>query len=131
MRTTTESLTSIVLGLESFLVFFVMLTVFGLKALPAAVAFGGGLALIAVLLVASGLMRYRWGVWLGSALQLVLIGTGVLIPAMYVIGLGFAGLWAFCVGRGRQIDRDRADYRRAHPQNPTEDDIRPQSEEPI
>lgn len=103
-RTATESLLAIALGLEVALVFFVTLTAYGLRALPAVAAFAGGAALIVLLVLTARLVRYRWGVWLGWVLQGVLIATGILLPVMYFIGAGFAGIWVFCFVKGRQLD---------------------------
>jgi hypothetical protein len=99
-----ESLLSIVLGLEAVLMFFVMLTAFGVKALPPAIAFGGGVALIVALLFAGRLLRYSWGVWVGWLLQAALIALGIVLPVMYFIGIGFTGIWVYCFVKGRQID---------------------------
>jgi len=108
VRSTSESLLSIVLGLEAVLMFFVTLTAFGLKAVPPVTAFVGGGVLIVLLVVVAGLLRYRWGVWLGWLLQAVLVATGILLPVMYVVGAGFAAIWVYCFIKGRQIDRARA-----------------------
>jgi hypothetical protein len=110
-----------VLALEAILVFFVMLTAFGLKALPPAAAFGGGAALIVLLVFTGRLVRYRWGVWLGWLLQAVLVATGILLPAMYVIGLGFAAIWIFCFVKGGQLDRAKAQFEHAHLDQPQEE----------
>ncbi len=104
-RSVSESLLSIVLGLEAFLVFFVTLTAFGLKAIAPVAAFSGGGALIAALVLAAGLLRHRWGVWLGWVLQAVLIATGIVLPIMYVIAAGFVAIWVYCFIKGRQLDR--------------------------
>lgn len=104
-RSTTEALLSIVLGLEAALVFFAALTAFGLDLLPVGAALGGGAALIVVLLVTGRLLRYPAGLWLGWALQLVLVALGILLPLMYLIGAGFTALWTFCFVKGRGIDR--------------------------
>lgn len=106
-RSTSESLLSIVLGLEAILMFFVTLTAFGLKAVPPVTAFVGGGVLIVVLVLVAGLLRYGWGVWLGWLLQAVLVGTGILLPIMYFIGAGFAAIWVYCFIKGRQIDKLR------------------------
>jgi hypothetical protein len=103
-RSVSEILLSIVLALEAVLMFFVMLTAFGVKALPPAVAFGGGIALIVVLLFAGRLLRYPWGVWVGWILQVVLIALGIVLPVMYFIGAVFTGIWVYCFVKGRQID---------------------------
>ena len=118
-RSVTEMLLSIVLGLEAVLVFFVMLVVYGLKSLEPALAFGGGIALIVVLLLAGRLLKYPWGVWLGWALQLVLLASGLLIPLMYLIAGGFLAIWIYCFVKGRQIDHQKAAYAAAN--NPGEE----------
>ncbi len=107
-RSTTESLLSIVLMLEAFLVFFTALTAFGLDLVPAPVALGGGAALIVLLALDGRLVRYPAGVWLGWVLQVALVALGILLPLMYIIGAGFLALWIYCFVRGRSIDRARA-----------------------
>jgi hypothetical protein len=100
-----------VLLLEAVLVFFIALTAFGLRVLPAAAAFGGGAALLVALLVVGRLVRYSWGVWLGWLAQAVLLATGFLLPLMWFIGAVFAALWIFCAITGRRLDRRNAAYR--------------------
>ena len=110
-RTVTESLLSIVLVLEAFVLFFASLTFFGLNvlepALPAWAALPLGGAAILVLLVTTALLRYPWGIAIGWVLQAALIALGILSPFMYLIGGGFALLWIYCFTRGRRIDRGR------------------------
>ena len=108
VRSTTESLLSIVLGLEAVLMFFVTLTAFGLKAVPPVTAFAGGGGLLLALVLTAGLLRFRWGVWLGWVLQAVLVATGILLPVMYFIAAGFVAIWVYCFVKGRQIDRQRS-----------------------
>jgi hypothetical protein len=53
---------------------------------------GGGLALAAVIL--AGLVgRGRWALIAGSILQVLIIVAGVEVPALYVLGVIFAGFW--------------------------------------
>jgi hypothetical protein len=113
-----ESLLSIVLLLEAILVFFISITVFGLRVVPAAVAFGGGAALLVALLVIGRLVRYSWGVWLGWVAQAVLLATGFLLPLMWFIGTVFLALWIYCFITGRRLDRRNAVYRTATTQPP-------------
>jgi Protein of unknown function (DUF4233) len=107
-RSLTESLLSIVLGLEAILVFFIALTVYGLHALPPVQAFVGGAILAIVLALATRIVRYSWGVWVGWALQVVLLATGILLPALYIAAAFFIAMWIFCFIRARQIDRTNA-----------------------
>ena len=109
-RTATQSLLSIALGLEAVVMFFVMLTAFGLKAVSPGVAFGGGIAFIIALVLVSGLLRHQWGIWLGWALQVALIATGILLPAMFFVAAIFVGIWVFCFIKGRQLDRAKAAF---------------------
>ncbi|MBC7723730.1 MAG: DUF4233 domain-containing protein [Burkholderiaceae bacterium] len=103
-----ESLLSIVLVLEALLVFFLVLVVFALKILPSGAAFGGGAVLFLLLIAVSRSLRHGWAVWAGWTLQVVLIATGFLEPFMFVIGIGFAGLWTYCFVTGRKLDRRNA-----------------------
>lgn len=107
-RSLTESLLTIVLGLEAVLVFFVALTVFGLHALPPLAAFGGGAVLVVLLALTTRIVRYAWGVWVGWALQAVLLATGILLPVLYIAAGFFVAMWIFCFVRARQIDRANA-----------------------
>ncbi len=108
VRSVTESLLSIVLGLEAALVFFVALTIFGLDILPPLVALGGGVLLIALLLITAAYLRFPWAEWLGWALQVGLIALGLLLPALYVSGAIFVAIWIYCFVTGRKLDRRNA-----------------------
>jgi len=107
-RSASESLLSIVLLLEGFLVFFVALAAFSLRVLTPVQALVGGLVLILLLAVAGRAARYPAGRWLGWVLQLVIIALGLVLPLMYVIGAGFLALWAFCFAKGRSLDAAKA-----------------------
>jgi hypothetical protein len=102
-RSITESLLSIVLGLEAILVFFIALTVFGLHALPPVEAFGGGAVLALLLALGTRLVRYSWGVWFGWLLQVALVATGIILPALYIAAAFFVAMWIFCFVRARQL----------------------------
>jgi hypothetical protein len=110
-RSATESLLSIVLGLEAILIFFVALTVFRFGTLSPALAFGGGAVLIVVLVLVGRLLRFSWGSWLGWLLQVLLIAIGFLVPLMFYIGAGFAAIWIYCFVVGRRLDRRNAAIR--------------------
>jgi hypothetical protein len=84
------------------------MAVFGLQLLPAAIALGGGVALMVILIAATQFLRHRWGVWLGWVLQIVLVATGAVIPLMYVVGAGFVAIWIYCFVTGTRLDRRNA-----------------------
>lgn len=115
-RSASESLLSIALVLEAVLVFFITLTAFGLRALEPLPAFLGGAGLIVALVLVSGLLRFRWAVWLGWVLQGVLVATGILLPIMFFIGGGFVAIWIYCFVKGRQLDRAKAAFLANSPQ---------------
>lgn len=104
VRGASESLLSIVLGLEAVLMFFATVTAFGLREVSAPVAFGGGAAFFVLFLTAAWLVRYPAGLWLGWFLQAALIATGIVMTLMYFIGAGFAALWIYCFITGRRLD---------------------------
>jgi hypothetical protein len=65
---------------------------------------GGGLAVCALLL--SGMVGRRgmgWALWAGTALQVLVIAAGVVIPAMYILGVIFAALWITAIWLARRI----------------------------
>jgi hypothetical protein len=104
--------------LEAVLVFFIVMVAFGLKLLPNPVVFGGGAALVVLLLVAGRLAGGPVGVWIGWVLQVALIALGILLPLMYFIGAIFAAIWIYCFVTGRRLDRRKAAYLLDNPSSP-------------
>ncbi|WOF24588.1 DUF4233 domain-containing protein [Microbacterium betulae] len=108
-RTLPEKIGSVVLGFESIVVFLAGLSVFGLRALPEQVAPWWGVvagAIVAVLMiVTSGLLRYRWAFAVGWALQAVTALGAVFVPAILVVTLVFGGMWAYATIGGARIER--------------------------
>ena len=82
-----------VLGLEALIVLL----------LPRAIAFtSSGLGLtrtlilvvLAVLMIAAaGLLRRPFGIATGSALQVLFVLTGIMLSAMFIVGVIFAAIW--------------------------------------
>jgi hypothetical protein len=107
-RSVTETLCSIVLGLEAAVVFFAALLAFGLRVLEPAWAFGGGAVAMVLIIALAGRLRHRWAVDAGWVVQAGLVASGFLLPVMFVVGLGFAGFYAYCVVQGTRIDRRKA-----------------------
>ncbi len=55
---------------------------------------GGGLAICALLIGGVvGRPHMGWALWAGTVLQALVIAAGVVVPAMYVLGVIFAALW--------------------------------------
>ena len=102
-----------VLAIEGFIVFFATLAAFGLLAREwdtrsqvLLMVVGGVLAL--VFFLACGLVRRPGGYAVGWVLQVLLIATGFVVPAMFVIGVLCALTWWYAVVKGARIDRENA-----------------------
>lgn len=104
-RSVQRSLGSIALGLELVVVFLAALVIFGLHALPAAVALAGGGCLVLAMIATIALLRYRFAYLIGWILQAVVIAAGFLVTEMFIVGAIFAALWAYCTIVGAKIDR--------------------------
>ena len=103
-----QSLCSIVLGFESIVMFFAALVIFGLKALPPAIALGGGAVLCLALIGTAALLRHRWAYAVGWVLQAVIVAACFFAPALSVVAAIFIALWVYCLVKGASIDRDNA-----------------------
>jgi hypothetical protein len=65
-------------------------------------------ALAAAMVLAAGLQRRSWGLWLALALQVVMIGCGLLVPALGWMGLVFALVWGVILLLRRDLARKMA-----------------------
>ncbi|WP_438855516.1 DUF4233 domain-containing protein [Agromyces sp. M3QZ16-3] len=115
VRSVRESLASIVLTFEIVVVFLAALVIWGLSredggafGLPSWVPLAAGGVVILGLVLTIPLLRYEWAYVLGWALQALLILSGLLNPAMFVVGALFGGMWVYCMIVGARIDRARA-----------------------
>ena len=85
-----------VLGMEAVVIGLAILPAIVLEHANPALAggVGGALAVCAVLLGGVvGRPRMGWALLAGTVLQLLVIASGVVVPAMYIVGVIFAGLW--------------------------------------
>jgi Protein of unknown function (DUF4233) len=65
---------------------------------------GGGLAVCALLLGGTvGRPGMGWALWAGTALQALIIAAGVVVPAMYILGVIFAALWITGIWLARRL----------------------------
>ncbi|HUR74646.1 MAG TPA: DUF4233 domain-containing protein [Sporichthya sp.] len=100
----TRRLCSVVLIFEGFVVFFGALVASRQSddvSSGTALAVGGGLALGCVL--ATGLLRSPAGIPVGWAVQVLVLATGFVVPAMFFLGLVFGGLWIAALRIGRMV----------------------------
>ncbi|MEU0374170.1 DUF4233 domain-containing protein [Streptomyces sp. NPDC006283] len=68
-----------------------------------------GVAMLLSLLLC-GMITRPGGIQLGWALQIALIASGFVVPAMFFLGVLFAGLWWASVHYGRKIDEAKAKW---------------------
>lgn len=107
-----ESLAQIVLTFEAVVVFLAGLVVYGLKALPDGIepwwGIVGGAVLALLMMIATGFMRWRWGIIVGWAMQVVLALAGILEPTILLVAIIFGGIWAYATIKGASLDRRNA-----------------------
>jgi hypothetical protein len=59
---------------------------------------------LAVVLVAVGTkLRAPWGIAAGSVMQIVVLGTGVLEPTLFLVGAVFIGIWIYTLNLRHQL----------------------------
>jgi hypothetical protein len=97
-----------VLVFEGLVVFFAMLVALDLSDIDHATLWWVGSTALVACLVLAGLLRRRWALAAGSALQVVIIGTGAVVPTMYFLGAVFACLWFLAIYLGRRVERLQA-----------------------
>ena len=75
-----------------------------------ALAWAVGLVLMALLALAPGTLRFRWGLTLGWILQLLVLASALVVGwSMVVVGGIFVILWWLAIQNGSRIDRLKAE----------------------
>ena len=106
---------STMLVLEAFVVLFATLTASRLLDAPALTVWVVGGVLALVLMILSRTVTVPGGYVAGSVVQVPVLAIGVVIPLMIPVAVVFIGLWAVSLWLGAKIDRERAEYDAAHP----------------
>ncbi|AXK44544.1 DUF4233 domain-containing protein [Brachybacterium saurashtrense] len=97
-----------ILVIEAFVVFFAVLAAHQLVPEDRVLTWVWGLLTVLALLGCSGMLRRgAWPYWLGMVLQLPVILLGLQVTAMWVVGAGFAALYAYSTFKGHQLDREK------------------------
>jgi hypothetical protein len=104
----TGRMAAVTLVLEALLVFFATLVASRLAGLGPGLVWGGGLGLTVACLLACAVVRRRGGLLVGAILQGLIVATGLVIPAMWVMGGLFVAMWGWLLWVGTRIDTDRA-----------------------
>jgi hypothetical protein len=94
-----------VLVFEGLVIFFATLVALSLTDISHATLWwvGAGGAVLCLLL--AGLLRHRWAYAAGSGLQVAVVASGLVVPAMFFLGLVFAALWFLAMHLGRKVER--------------------------
>ncbi|ANG85843.1 DUF4233 domain-containing protein [Microbacterium aurantiacum] len=120
-----ESLASIVLSFEAVIAFLGGLTIYGLRALPEPIpAWWGivaGVVVAALMIVTARLVRHRWGIGLGWALQVLVALGAFLVPALALVALIFGGMYAYATIKGGALDRRNARLAATHDEDGTQE----------
>ena len=73
------------------------------------VAWAVGLTLMVLLLLAPATLRHRWGLTLGWVLQVLVLGSAIVVGwSMLVVGGLFVVLWWLAIHNGSRVDAIRA-----------------------
>src|SRR3954447_1693697 len=100
----TRRVCAVVLLFEGLVVFFGALVASRMSddvSSGTALAVGGGLAVACIL--ATGLLRSPRGIPVGWGVQVLVLATGIVVPAMIIMGLVFGGLWIAAIRIGRMV----------------------------
>lgn len=109
MRSVQRSMCAAMLSLQAVVLFLGGLVMTGVTGIGFAAAFGTGLGLATLAVVAAGMLGRRGGYALGWAVQLVTLALGFVVPMMFVLGIVFGSLWAGAYFLGDRVDREKAE----------------------
>lgn len=109
MASAQRSMGAAMLTLQAIVLFLAGLVLIGAEDVGVGTAVGIGLGFAGACMLAAGMLRRRWGFYLGWAIQAAAIGFGLVVPLMFVVGAAFAALWAGAFFLGAKIDRERAE----------------------
>jgi hypothetical protein len=97
-----------VLVFEGLVVFFAMLVALDLSDVDNTTLWWVGSTALVACMVLAGLLRRSWALTAGSVLQVLIVGSGVVVPTMYFLGALFAGLWFLAIFLGHRVERQQA-----------------------
>jgi hypothetical protein len=98
-------LASAVLVMESFTVGFALLLAMKSHT-SGAIIYGASIAIL--LILSAGLLKARSGWIFASVLQIAMLAFGFVLPAFFIVGTLFVGLWIAAILVGRKGEAIRA-----------------------
>ena len=106
MRTRRTLCASVLVG-EAFVIFFALLVAKDLSDVPGRALLAVGVPAVLGCVLLAGLLRFRWAYAVGTALQLLLVLSGLVVPTMFLVGAIFAGLWFLSLYLAVRVERLR------------------------
>jgi len=106
VRSPTRIFAATTLSCEALLVILAGLVAKDLSSLSVGAALGISAALALGCVLAAGLLRTRRGYVLGSIMQVLIIGYGFWLPAMFIVGVLFSALWILSLVMGTRAERE-------------------------
>jgi hypothetical protein len=103
-----RAMCALVLALEAITLALTTPVMINLGGIATGPALAAGLGPAVLSLLTAGLLRARWGYWIGHLVQVIAVAMGFVVPTMFVLGVVFAVLWGAAYGVGRKIERERA-----------------------
>lgn len=113
-RSPRRGMCAAVLALEGIVVGLSTPVMITLSDVALGTALAAGLGLAAVCLLLAGMLRSERAYAVGWVVQAAAIALGLVVPAMFFLGIVFAALWGTAYFLGRRIERDRAAAYAAH-----------------
>lgn len=107
-RSVQRTLGSMVLGFESFIIFFATLVAFGFDKENGPTIWTVGLSLAFLLVLTPAFLGPRWSYYWGWLLQVAMLATAFWVPLMWLVGIIFIGIWTWGMLAGAAIDRAKA-----------------------
>lgn len=111
-KSSKRALASIVLGFESFVIFFATLLAFGLQVADPIWVWSIGLSFALLCIITPAFLKKPWGYWIGWGIQAAVLASSLILWGMLLIGIILLGMWIWALAAGGTIDRARANYQK-------------------
>ncbi|MBX6371033.1 MAG: DUF4233 domain-containing protein [Acidothermus sp.] len=95
-----------VLGMEVVVFWLGIIAAVVMAGIAPAVAIPVGVGLAVGCIIAAAGLRRRWGYLLGTVMQVLAIACGIVVPAMYALGVVFSALWVTAIFLGAKAIRE-------------------------
>ena len=109
MRSLRRAMCAGILGLQAIVLFLTGVVTIGMTDVGAGVSLSLGVGLAVLCVLAAGMLGRPGGYALGWVVQVVSIALGLVVTAMFFLGLVFGALWATAYFLGIKVDRERVE----------------------